>query len=74
MHGPKFSLLMRREGSSGRQFGLRMDLEGILLEDQFHLGRIGAQDGSDFRNCRNAIGTLEIGEFDQSDRGILRAE
>src|SRR4051812_3006273 len=51
---------------------MHMDIQGTVLDDELHLGRISLQQLLQQRRNFRGVGTLEVGKFQQSDGSVNR--
>lgn len=73
VHGPELALLVGGEAGLGSEAGLAVGIEGKLFVDQADVFRKGLEGGFQMANCLDAVGALEIGEFDEGDAGVFRS-
>ena len=74
MHLPELSLRMSCHGGFGREKRLVVIVQRKLFEDQPHVLGILLQDCPGLHHRGRAEGALEVGELDNGDLRVLRAD
>ena len=73
VHRPEFALLVGGEGSGGGDRRLRVRLEGVLLEDQLDVVRVGLHNRFQLVDGLDAERALEVGELNEGNFGLRGA-